>query len=92
MVAVFGGLVEVFNVLWVHFSERGAAARTGLTTIVIKGLDLYVVLHVVDTRALAVACVAGHAVGAALAVRVKTWWLLRQLAQATTARQQGESV
>lgn len=85
MVALFGALIEVFNVAWVHFSERGAATRTGVTTALIKGLDLYVVLRVVDTRELAVACVAGHAVGAALAVRVKTWWLQRQPAQATPA-------
>jgi len=77
LVALFGALIEFFNVAWVHYSERGDARRTGLTTVAIKGLDLWVVLNVVDTRALAAACVAGHAIGAALAVSAKTWWLRR---------------
>ncbi len=72
-----GFAIECACVFWVHFSERHAAFRTALCSVVIGTAQVYgyteFVLHDFGPW-----FVLGYGVGTYSAIRGKSWWLAHQ--------------
>lgn len=75
---VSGALVEGTSVIWVHYSERGNAAKTAMCSAVIATAQVLGIGESIRDARVAVLFVLGYSAGTYLAVAVKRRWLSRE--------------